>query len=75
MGMLEQRYDMSTCSSNRKNSFSESAGSAVSHLHSSLVFGAISSLAFLQSSLVFVAIRSSALSQCSIRSEGTLRGS
>ena len=67
MGMLEQQYDMSTCSSNSKKFFFEELWlRSFAFSQSSLVFGAIRSFAFSQSSLVFGAIRSLALSQSSL---------
>ena len=59
MGMLEQQYDMSTCSSNSKKTFFEERWPrSFAFSQSSLVFGAIRSLALSQSSLVFDALRS-----------------
>ena len=67
MGMFEQQYDMSTCSSRSKKFFFEERWfRSFAFSQSSLVFGAIRSLAFLQSSLVFGAIRSLALLQSSL---------
>ena len=59
MGMLEQQYDMSTCSSNSKKIvFEERWIRSLAFSQSSLVSSAIRSLALSQSSLVFDALRS-----------------
>ena len=59
MGMLEQQYDMSTCSSNSKKIFFEERWiRSLAFSQSSLVFGAIRSLALSQSIFLFDALRS-----------------